>query len=70
MLERIALAGPLYSEEGGEMIGSLYLFRTSDLDEARRWLESDPYFKAGFWSRIEFRPFLPAAGDLIGGTVW
>lgn len=70
MLERIALAGPLYSEEGGEMIGSLYLFRTRDLDEARRWLESDPYFQAGFWSRIEFRPFLPAAGDLIGGTVW
>jgi hypothetical protein len=25
---------------------------------------------AGLWDRIEFRPFLPAAGDLVGGTTW
>ena len=38
--------------------------------QARAWLESDPYFAAGFWARIEYRPFLPAAGDLVGGTAW
>ena len=70
MLSRIALAGPLYSEDGSHMIGSLYVFRTTSLEQARTWLETDPYFAAQIWSRIEYRPFLPAAGDLVGGTVW
>lgn len=70
MLEHIALAGPLYSHDGRRMIGSLYLFRTDSEAQARAWLEADPYYAAGFWSSIEVRPFLPAAGQLVGGTVW
>jgi uncharacterized protein YciI len=52
------------------MIGSLYVFKTGSLDDARRWLEADPYFAAGFWQSIDYRPFLPAAGDFVGGTIW
>ena len=70
ILERIALAGPLFSDDGQRMIGSLYVFKTDSLAEARRWLEADPYFAAGFWQSIDFRPFLPAAGDFVGGTIW
>ena len=70
MLDHIALAGPLYSDDGERMIGSLYVFKTGSLAEARAWLESDPYYAAGFWAEIRFRPFLPAAGELLGGTVW
>lgn len=70
ILDRLALAGPLYDDAGERMIGSLYLFKTVDLAEARRLLEADPYFAARFWSAIEYRPMLPAAGELVGGTSW
>ena len=70
MLEHIAVAGPLYSGDGSRMTGSLYVFKTTSLEQARAWLESDPYFAQQFWSSIEYRPFLPAAGGLVGGTVW
>jgi hypothetical protein len=70
VLDRIAVAGPLFSDDGARMIGSVYVFKTASLEEARALLERDPYFRAAFWERIEFRPFLPAAGEFVGGTVW
>jgi len=70
MLGHIAVAGPLYSDDGTRMIGSLYVFKTARLEQARAWLESDPYYAASFWASIEYRPFLPAAGELVGGTAW
>jgi uncharacterized protein YciI len=71
IIDRLLMAGPLYSEDGSAMIGSLYLFKTASLDEARRLLEGDPYFKASFWKSIEIRPTLPAAGDCVsGGKAW
>ena len=70
MLANIALAGPLYSEDGSRMVGSLYVFKTTSLEQARAWLETDPYFAAQFWATIEYRLFLPAAGELVGGTAW
>jgi len=48
MLEQLALAGPLYTDDGARMVGSLYVFRTASSTQARAWLESDPYFAAGF----------------------
>jgi len=70
MLEHIAVAGPLFSDDGSRMTGSLYVFKTASLAQARAWLAADPYFAARFWTTIEFRPFLPAAGGLVGGTAW
>jgi hypothetical protein len=70
VIDRIAVAGPLFSDDGERMIGSIYVFKTTSLEEARELLERDPYFKAAFWERIEFRPFLPAAGEFVGGTSW
>lgn len=70
MLEHLAVAGPLYSEDGARMTGSVYVFRTTSLEQARAWHETDPYFAAGIWATINYQPFLPAAGSLVGGTVW
>jgi hypothetical protein len=70
ILDELALAGPLFSDDGERMIGSVYVFKTGSLEVARGRLEADPYFKAGFWESIDYRPFLPAAGDFVGGTVW
>jgi len=70
ILDRLALAGPLYSDDGQRMVGSIYVFKTESLDEARALLEADPYFAAGFWRSVDYWPFLPAAGALVGGTAW
>jgi len=70
ILDRLAVAGPLYSEDGGCIVGSLYVFATADAGQAREWLEQDPYFTAGLWRSVEYRPFLPAAGGWAGGKIW
>jgi hypothetical protein len=70
MLGHVAVAGPLYSEDGARMIGSLYVFHTGSLDQARSWLEGDPFHAAGMWQTIDLRPFLPAAGTFVGGRSW
>ena len=41
-----------------------------DADDARGFIERDPYFSAGFWESIEIFEFIPAAGDWIGGKIW
>jgi uncharacterized protein YciI len=70
IMERLLLAGPLYDAQGATMIGSLYVFKTASESAARRLLEADPYYQAGFWHTVEFRPTLPAAGDCVGGKIW
>jgi uncharacterized protein len=70
VIDRIALAGPLYDAHGRRMIGSLYVWRTASVEEARAWLATDPFHAAGVWDRIELRPFLPAAGEYVGGMGW
>jgi uncharacterized protein YciI len=70
VVDRIALAGPIYDADGRHMIGSLYVWRTANVEEARAWLASDPFHAAGVWDRIDLRPFLPAAGQYVGGIGW
>jgi hypothetical protein len=70
ILDRVLMAGPLYSEDGAAMVGSIYIFKTTSLAEARQLLEDDPYFKAAFWKSVEIQPMLPAAGDCVGGKIW
>lgn len=33
-------------------------------------LEDDPYYRAGIYGRVRLAPFVPAAGQWIGGTIW
>ena len=69
MMEKIAIAGPLKDSKGSS-IGSLFVLKAETLDEAEAILRSDPYFKAGVWERWEIHPFVPAAGEWIGGKIW
>jgi hypothetical protein len=64
------LAGPLFDASGERIVGSVLVFRTDDVARARAIVEGDPYFKAGVWDSIEYFPFLPAAGEYIGGRIW
>jgi uncharacterized protein YciI len=54
---KIALAGPLLSDDGQTMIGSLFLVEGEDRAEIDRFLAGDPYGKAGLFQKIEVRPF-------------
>ena len=63
-----AIAGPL--RDGETTIGSLLVIKANDETEARRKLESDPYFAAGVWQSIRVHSFLGVAGDWVGGAAW
>jgi uncharacterized protein len=69
IMDKIAVAGPMKDREG-QNIGSLLLFKVASYDEAEALLHADPYFKARVWERWEIHPFLPAAGEWIGGKIW
>lgn len=64
------IAGPLYDPGGAQMVGSIYSFRTTSLEHARRLIENDPYYLAGVFASVEYFPHLPAAGHYIGGKIW
>jgi uncharacterized protein len=69
VLDRVAIAGPLRDENGGS-VGSLLVLKAASVAEATALFESDPYFKVGIWAQWEVHPFLAAAGEWIGGTIW
>jgi uncharacterized protein len=70
ILDRILIAGPLAAPGGGRYSASLFIYRVDSEKEARQLLEADPYYRAGIYARTEFHPFIPAAGEWIGGTLW
>jgi uncharacterized protein len=70
VLDEINIAGPLYDRDGLHTVGSIFCLRTTDLARAREILENDPYYKSGVFASVEYFPYLPAAGQYIGGKVW
>ena len=69
IVDKIAVAGPL-KDEHGTNIGSLVVLKVNTRAEAEAVLRSDPYFAAGVWERWDIHPFVAAAGDWVGGTIW
>ena len=69
IIDKVAVAGPL-KDAGGTNIGSLVVLNVDSHAEAEAILKSDPYFAAGVWERWTIHPFLAAAGDWVGGSVW
>ena len=46
---KIAMAGPVLSDDGETMIGSTFIVEFDTLDEAKSWAAEDPYAKAGLF---------------------
>ena len=67
--ERYAVAGPLL-DEAGVMTRSMFLIYAESETEARAFMAADPYVAGGLYAEIEYRRFVPAAGDWIGGVIW
>lgn len=53
----ILAAGPLLSDDGQDMIGSLIVIEAGDLAAAQAWAANDPYAKAGLFADVKIKPF-------------
>jgi uncharacterized protein YciI len=59
----IRLAGPMLSDDGEQMRGSLFIIEAESDEAVRHFNAEDPYTRAGLWGNVTIRPFrqvLPA----------
>ena len=56
--ERIAFAGPLTSDDGQTMIGSLRAIDFDSRDAADAWLAGEPFTKAGLYASTSVLAFV------------
>lgn len=68
--EDILVAGPIFSDDGTSVCGSILIYKTSSQQAAQTMLEADPYYKAGIWQDISYNVFYGAAGDAVGGLAF
>ncbi|HZP89270.1 MAG TPA: YciI family protein [Burkholderiales bacterium] len=59
---RLILAGPLPAVDSAEpgpagMAGSLIVAEFDSLEEAREWIDGDPYVTQGVFAHVTVRPF-------------
>lgn len=59
------LRGPLMSDGGEHMIGSLFLVRARSKEAVMAFSRSDPFYQAGVWQTIHIHPFQPRV-DVLG----
>lgn len=67
-IDRFLIAGPMLRD--GVVVGSLLIVKAEKADDARAFLALDPLFGSGIFESIEVEPFIPAAGDWVGGAIW
>jgi hypothetical protein len=56
-IDNIVVAGPLLSEDGATMIGSLIVIDFADKAQLDAFLTDDPYAKAGLFQSVAVRPW-------------
>ncbi len=66
-IDDLLVAGPIFSEDGASVCGSILIYKTADQKVAQAMLEADPYYKSGIWQNISYSVFYGAAGDAVGG---
>jgi uncharacterized protein YciI len=53
----IPVCGPMLSDDGQNMIGSLLIVQAGDKAAAEKILAEDPYRKAGLFSSVDIHPW-------------
>ncbi len=56
--ERIAFAGPLVSDDGDAMIGSLLAIDFPSRAAASAWMQDEPFNRAGLYSSVQINAFV------------
>lgn len=55
--ERVRLAGPMLSDDGESMVGSILLIEADSADDIQAVADADPYALAGLFGKVTIRPF-------------
>ncbi|MBB4266243.1 YciI family protein [Roseospira visakhapatnamensis] len=61
----IRLGGPMLTDDGEGMVGSLIILDMEDKADVEAFVRADPYYQAGLFEAVLIRPFkqvLPEAG--------
>ncbi|WP_193366875.1 YciI family protein [Pelagibius marinus] len=56
-LEQIVIAGPMTSDAGDAVLGSLLVIEAADRAEAEAFAAGDPYAKAGLFDKVEIKAY-------------
>ena len=59
---RMAISGPMLTDDGTAPKGSLLILDFADLEEAKTFAENDPYAKAGLFQSVAVAPFKKVFG--------
>jgi uncharacterized protein len=59
---KIVMSGPLVSDDGEKMIGSLFLIEAPDRTAVENFNRADPFAAAGIWERLSVTGFLRRQG--------
>jgi len=74
IVEHVEVAGPICQSDKAidDKIfdGSIFIYATDNIAEARQLFANDPYALAGVYESFTFSRFMPAAGEWLGGTSW
>jgi uncharacterized protein YciI len=54
---KIVMSGPLVSDDGAKIIGSLFLLDAANRAEIEKFQSADPLYNAGIWEMVEVRAF-------------
>ncbi|WP_445504081.1 YciI family protein [Microvirga sp. G4-2] len=54
---RIVMSGPLTTDDGATMIGSLFVVEAADRAAVERFNRADPFHDAGIWERVTITGF-------------
>lgn len=55
--DRVKLAGPMLSDDGEGMVGSMLIIEAESATDIQSIADSDPYALAGLFERVTIRPF-------------
>jgi uncharacterized protein YciI len=53
----VVISGPLQSDDGDKMIGSLFIIDGPDRQAIQKFTEADPFYTAGVWGSVEITRF-------------
>jgi uncharacterized protein len=59
---QVAMSGPLVSDDGATVIGSLYIVEAPNREAVVRFNRADPFYAAGIWESISISAFIRRQG--------
>ena len=54
---KVVISGPLMSDDGQKIVGSLFIVDAKDRSEVERFQRNDPLVHADIWQTVEVRAF-------------